>query len=253
VYAAVVARGLGRRVGVVTAAPEDVVRAGLPEDVQVVRYPAETATSFENVYRDGARVQRLPSAGAPIPADLLPDAWLDAAVTLLGPVYHEVDAALAARPRGLVGVCAQGFLRRADADGLIRPLPAASWDAAPLLRHARALFLSEEDIGPDAGAALAAWAAIVPVLAVTDGARGARIHADGAWRHIPAYPAREVDPTGAGDAYAAGFLIALDEGADPWQAGRFAAAVSALMVEVAGAAAVSRAAVEERMRLVPLS
>jgi len=43
VYAAAVAYGLGRRVGVVTAAPADVVAAGLPADVAVARANAAEA------------------------------------------------------------------------------------------------------------------------------------------------------------------------------------------------------------------
>jgi sugar/nucleoside kinase (ribokinase family) len=248
VYAAAVARGLGRRVGVVTAATEDVVRAGLPAEVQIVRHPAAVSTSFENVYTASGRVQYLRAAGERVPPALVPERWRDARIALLGPVYHEVDGAMAARFRGIIGVCAQGFLRGADTKGRISPLPPASWDAAPLLRHARALFLSTEDIArAAAGAILNTWASLVPILCVTDGRRGARIHTGGAWRHIPAFAACEVDPTGAGDAFAAGFLIALDEGADPWQAARFAAAVASFVVEAVGPVTPERAAVEQRL------
>ena len=249
VYAAAVARGLGRRVGLVTAATEDVVQAGVPEDVQVVRHPAADSTSFENVYTDGNRVQYLRAAGERVPAAIVPEAWADARIALIGPVYHEVDASVADRFRGIVGVCVQGFLRRTDTDQRVRPLPPDAWDAAPLLRCARALFLSEEDIALDAaGDILNTWADLVPILVVTDGRKGARVHADGEWRRIPAYPACEVDPTGAGDAFAAGFLVALDEGADPWQAARFAAAAASFVVEAVGSVTPERAAVERRLR-----
>jgi hypothetical protein len=246
VYAAEVARGLGRRVGVVTAATADVADA-LPADVEVVRHPAVESTSFENVYTTAGRAQYLRAPGEAIPASLVPEAWTEARIALLGPVYHEVDSAVAARFRGTVGVCGQGHLRRADRDGRVRPLPPDAWDAAPLLRHARALFLSEEDIALDGADAPAAWAKLVPILAITDGSRGARVHADGAWRHISACPANELDPTGAGDAFAAGFLVALDEGADPWTAARFGAATASFVVEAVGPAVPSRPAVEERM------
>lgn len=246
VYAAEVARGLGRRVGLVTAATADVA-AALPADIEVVRHPATTSTSFENIYTDAGRTQYLRAAGEPVPAAAVPAAWAGARIALLGPVYHEVDGAVAARFNGLVGVCAQGYLRRADPDGRVRPLPPSAWDAAPLLRRARALFLSEEDIALDGGDAPAAWGEVVPILAVTDGRRGARVHACGEWRHVPAFPAHEVDPTGAGDAFAASFLVALDEGADPWTAARFGAATASFVVEAAGPGAPTRAAVEARI------
>lgn len=246
-YAAAVARGLGRRVGVVTAATDDVVRAGLPPPVQIARHPAVESVSFANRYTDGHRSQRLGAAGEPIPPETVPDAWCDAPLVLLGAVYHEVTPALAARFTGRVGLCAQGFLRRADAAGNVRPLPPEQWDAAALLERTGALFCSEEDLG---GAAPPGWwAARVPVLAVTRGRAGAWLYVHGERRQIPACPAREVDPTGAGDAFAAAFLIAVDEGAGPWQAAHFAAAAAALTVEHPGPYAPTRAEIAARLAM----
>lgn len=248
VYAAAVARGLGRRVGVVTAAPADVVKAGLPDDVAVACHPAAEAVAMANIYQDGRRRQVLSAAGEPIPPDLVPPDWQSSRIALIGPVFGEAGAALAARFHGLVGVCAQGFLRAAVPGGQITAIPAGEWKAAPILRHAGALFLSEEDLGPGGEPALAAWTALAPIVAVTDGRNGARVFAGGQWRHVPALPAREVDPTGAGDAFATGFLVALDEGSDPWQAARFGAATASLVLEGVGPVVTPRAAVEARLR-----
>ena len=147
VYAAAVARGLGRRVGVVTAAPVDVVAAGIAPEVAVARADVPEATSFENIYTaDGHRVQYLPAVGTPIPPETLPPAWADAPVVLLGPVFHEVSPALAERFSGSVGVCAQGFLRQTDVNGRVTLMAPDAWDALPVLRHTRVLFLSEEDL-----------------------------------------------------------------------------------------------------------
>ena len=67
-------------------------------------------------------------------------------------------------------------------------------------------------------------------VAVTDGARGARwIDGDGRW-HAQAQPVDAVDPTGAGDAFDAGLLVAWLGGADPSESLRAGC--------VAGAAAV---------------
>lgn len=246
VYAAAVARGLGRRVGLVTSATADVL-AALPPDVQVVCRAAAMSTSFENVYTSTGRIQYLRAAGEPVPAARVPESWTGARVALLGPVYHEVDSSVAARFQGIVGVCAQGYLRRADDEDRVRPLPASAWHAAPLLRHARALFLSEEDIAQDSADALASWAELVPITVVTDGPRGARMHAHGEWHHVPAFPVCEVDPTGAGDAFAAAFLVALDEDADSWAAARFAAAAASFVVEATGPVVPTRMAIEARM------
>lgn len=51
---------------------------------------------------------------------------------------------------------------------------------------------------------------------------------------IPAYKVKEVDPTGAGDAFCAGFITALNDGLSLYDAGLFANAVGALTVTKQG-------------------
>jgi hypothetical protein len=248
VYAAAVARGLGRRVGVVTAAPADVVAAGLPVGVAVARADVPEATSYENVYTPAGRIQYLRAPGRPIPPETLPPAWEDAAVALLGPVFHEVGAALAARFRGSVGICGQGFLRRAGPDGRVTPMPPEEWDALPVLRRARVLFLSEEDLAGGAGADVpAAWLSATPITVLTAGWRGARVYEAGRWYDVPAFPVEEIDPTGAGDSFAAGFMVALDDGAAAVEAARFGAAVASFTVEAPGHVSPTRQAVDARL------
>jgi len=73
------------------------------------------------------------------------------------------------------------------------------------------------------------------ILAVTHGASGSALHTPEGTIEIPAAPVREVlDPTGAGDAYIAGFLTGLRRG-DPLDvAGRIAALAGAYAVEQRG-------------------
>jgi sugar/nucleoside kinase (ribokinase family) len=79
----------------------------------------------------------------------------------------------------------------------------------------------------------------VPLVAVTGGEGGARLYADGRWRRIAAFPHEEVDPTGAGDVFAAAFLISYSEADDIPVAARFAAAAAALSVGAEGTAGVA--------------
>ena len=248
-YAACTALGLGRTVGVVTAAGADVL-AALPLGIMIAHQPAAVSTTFENRYGPAGRTQFLRAVGEPIRAASVPASWRDSRIVLLGPVFHEAGAAVAARFAGLLGVCAQGFLRRVGTDERVAPLPPDAWDAAPLLARARVLFLSREDVGGDA-AVVARWAALVPVLVVTDGAHGATVYEGGRAEPIAAAPARELDPTGAGDTFAAAFLIALDEGQEAVAAARFAAAVASLEVEQAGPLLPERAAVAARLAASP--
>jgi ribokinase len=67
-------------------------------------------------------------------------------------------------------------------------------------------------------------------LVVTLGEQGARIRDT----QVPAFPARAVDTTGAGDAFCAAFAVALAEGADDVDAVRWGCAAGAHMVEHEG-------------------
>ena len=67
-------------------------------------------------------------------------------------------------------------------------------------------------------------------LVVTLGEQGARLRDE----QIPAFPARAVDTTGAGDAFCAAFAVALAEGADDAEAVRWGCAAGAHMVEHEG-------------------
>lgn len=77
----------------------------------------------------------------------------------------------------------------------------------------------------------------VETVVVTLGRRGAVWHglAEGTEVHVPAFPVRALDTTGAGDTFA-GYLIAgLAAGAEPAEALRLASAAAALKVTRAGA------------------
>jgi ribokinase len=59
--------------------------------------------------------------------------------------------------------------------------------------------------------------------------------ADGLRVHVPAFAVMAVDTTAAGDAFNAGFAVALSEGRDPAAAARFASAVAGISVTRHGA------------------
>ncbi|MFI5272643.1 MAG: PfkB family carbohydrate kinase [Ktedonobacterales bacterium] len=263
-YAAATARRLGLRPAIVTSGPADIVaalQATLP-DVPTAVVPSDTATTFENRYMGGVRRQFLRARAAPLGLADVPLAWRRAPVALLAPLADEVAPALAAAfPGALVAATPQGWLRRWDARGQVysTTLP----DPSALLPYLGALILSREDLAPSptasmtpadvqnvastTGAAdaatdalLAGWARLVPLLVVTLGAAGALLYRAGAaaQQAFPGYPAREVDPTGAGDVFAAALLVALHAGRPPDLAVDFANRVAALSVEREGVAGI---------------
>ncbi len=251
-FAARQAHRLGLRVGIVTRAAPDLdldIEAELPF-ATIVRGDSKATTCFENVYASGARTQHIRSQAAPIEAADVPDAWRSAPLVLMGPVFGEIGPGFASlfSDASFVGVSVQGWLRSADTDGRVIHTP---WTGEPFWRDCDALFASDEDLS-DGEQELQRWTADVPIVAMTESSRGARVHAQAQWRQMPAFPEKEVDATGAGDTFATAFLIRLHETGDVGEAARFGAAAASLSVSGIGASAIaSRAEVEERLRRYP--
>jgi sugar/nucleoside kinase (ribokinase family) len=88
------------------------------------------------------------------------------------------------------------------------------------------------------------------LLAVTDGPNGVLWLEDGALRHLPAFTVKAIDSLGAGDAFHAGFTVALAEGRGLMEALRFASAAGALKCTRfgGGAASPSRTGVDDFLR-----
>jgi sugar/nucleoside kinase (ribokinase family) len=75
----------------------------------------------------------------------------------------------------------------------------------------------------------------VPVGVVKNGKRGSYVAADGGVLSIPVKGKAPVDTTGAGDMYAAGFLLALSQGKGLWEAGLVASFLAGEIVQRRGA------------------
>ncbi len=223
-YASHTARALGLTAAIVTSARPDDLEPTPGVAAHVV--PSPSTTTFRNTYRDGRRIQTIEAVAGPIGPDDVPLDWRDSPHVLIGPLAGEIDPAVARLFPGSVVVAAlQGWLRQWDAGGVVTPRP---WDGRDVLPHVDAAVVSAEDT--DDPAAIDRWADLAPVLIVTLGHRGARLHVDGAWHDIPPFPAREIDPTGAGDVFAAAYAISLRDTRDPLQAARFASAAASLSV-----------------------
>lgn len=254
-YASTTARNLGLRAAVLTSASPDFdVEQFLP-DIEIEVVPSRRTTQMRNVYSEGPRQQFVPQRAAPLTQEHLPAEWRQTPIVLLGPVIGEVDEALAfAIDHALLGIAAQGWLRRVGRETRVRPITPADFHAHRMLERARALFLSDEDVAPgEAPPALTYWSDIVQIIAFTRGFDGADVCVRGHWRHIHAFPPRRmVDPTGAGDVFAAAFLIRLWESGDVWKATRFAACAASFAVEGEGISAVpTREQVEARLKEYP--
>ena len=194
----------------------------------VVDEPSETTTTFDIRYSGDARLVRLRELASPILGGR--DCRMtgeDADVVMLAPVYQEVSTSLAGRfPGALLGIAPQGWLRRTSAEGRVE---ATDWYDAEALERADVVVVSEMDL--TGGRIPDRWLDHEGIFVLTRGRRGAVMRYEGRWYDIPAYPAREVDPTGAGDVFAAAFLIRYFESSDAFAAGLFASCAASLQVE----------------------
>jgi len=227
---------------VVTVAAEFPFDEALPgTDVHCVR--SELTTVFRNCYGSGGRRQVIKQRADDIRNSDVPPAWRSARMVLLAPLVGEFPPdAVRWFDSPLVGAVAQGWLRTWDDSGRVSiplSLPDLPSDALHLL------VLSEADAGFDVAARLTGSA---EVLAFTRGAAGVRLCIEGRWHEVSAPRAEEVDPTGAGDVWAAAYLIRYSETGDPFEAARFACAAGALCVEAPGLAGIrGRSDIETRL------
>jgi sugar/nucleoside kinase (ribokinase family) len=268
-YAGVTAHRLGRRVAIVTRHGPDLAPLADLAGIQVHTEPSHATTTFAFA-PTGHRELRLVARGADITSADVPEKWRRAPIVHLASVFGEVPPAVATIfDTSWIGATAQGWLR-----GLAHRASASSWPhSAPpqassnragevdlhpgsgrpgdegevqdrlsillsALKSVNAVVLSEDDLAEWSGVPTAlgteALAEQVPLLVVTRGALGSTVFHAGRAFHIPAFPAHEVDATGAGDVFAASFFIRFAETTDPLESARFASCVAAFSVEGIG-------------------
>ena len=228
-YSSLTARAMGLRVGILTACEECLDAPELErEGIRVVGLRSENTTTFENIQTSEGRVQYLHKLASSIDLSMVPEPWRDTPIVHLGPVAQEVDPGLVRSfPNSLIGLTPQGWLRSWDDQGRVS---FSEWpEASFVLSHGGAAVLSIEDVRGNESI-VEEMASSIRILAVTEGANGARLYWNGDLRRFRPPQMKEVDPTGAGDIFAAAFFIRLYATRDPWEAARFATHLAAQSV-----------------------
>jgi sugar/nucleoside kinase (ribokinase family) len=218
-YAALTARALGLRVGVVTARGQEIPLAVL-DGIQVINSASEYSTTFENINLPEGRRQFIHHLASDLRYENIPSIWQDAPIVHIGPIAGEAKSLVDGKfSTSMLGITPQGWLRAWDGDGRIH---ASVWpEALPALAKADAAVLSLEDVAGDEEQ-IEAMANACPVLAVTEGADGARLYWNGDLRRFRTLKIKEMDSTGAGDIFAAAFFWRFSVTQDPWTAAQFA-------------------------------
>jgi sugar/nucleoside kinase (ribokinase family) len=188
--------------------------------------PAEVTTGFELIEEDDRRVMAVTSVGDGWSADevrswvcpaLEPCEWVHVA-PLLRDEFSAAALAEIARGR-ILSLDGQGLARSPE----VGPLALDAEFDRELLRHVSVLKLAEEEAEAILGEVDAESLAglDVPEVIVTRGSRGALVWTAGELSEVPAKPlVANAAATGAGDAFAAIYIVARSRGRSPRVAAR---------------------------------
>jgi sugar/nucleoside kinase (ribokinase family) len=230
-YAALTARALGLKAGIVTAVGNETSLEAL-DGITIVSTDSPRSTTFDNIYTADGRIQFLRAQANRINFNHVPRSWRNASIVHLGPIANEMDSSLPVNfSPALLGVTPQGWMRRWDSKGRVSR---RAWgNAESVLQLANAVVISREDVNGD-HELIEHMAHHTRMLVVTEGAEGCVLHWNGDRRRFRAPEVNEVDATGAGDIFAASFFIRLLNTRDPWEAARFATQIAARSVTRVG-------------------
>ncbi|HZU87333.1 MAG TPA: PfkB family carbohydrate kinase [Anaerolineaceae bacterium] len=223
-FSALTARALGLRVGIVTAHAEGLK---LPElaGIPISAVYSEHSTTFENIPTPQGRVQYLHHLADTLTPAMIPPQWRSAPIVHLGPVAQEIDPTIIRLfPEAQICLTPQGWMRGWDKTGKVH---FSDWpEARYVLEQASAAVLSIEDVQRNESQ-VEEMLTSIRVLVVTEGAKGARLYWNGDLRCFRPPLKEEIEPTGAGDIFAAAFFYRLYATRDPWEAARFATLLAA--------------------------
>jgi hypothetical protein len=234
-YAGLTALAYGAQVALVTSCTPECDLSSL-DGMLIQKVLSGRETVFENRYSGGAREQWVRSAAENLGAVHIPKPWFSPFLVHLAPVIGEVKPSLLDLfSHSLRCVTLQGWMRTLDSDGKVsRSIKPEAEEAA---RAAHAAVFSLDDVDGNSAEA-ERLAKMCPVTAVTDGERGCRVYWKGETRTFEAPRQTEVDPTGAGDIFAAIFFLHWKETGDAWDAARLATVLASRSVTRPGLAGV---------------
>ncbi len=201
-YCSLYAKHLGYSSGVITSYDERYeFREVLSRLDYCVVMPSVRSTIFENRYVGESRTQILHSIASKIHLDSFISKE-EAKILHLCPLADELVIGPNFSSDSLVCMTIQGWLRTRNEK---KEVYYKEMDFN-VLRLADVVILSDEDI-PNLDEKLEELISVSKVLIITNGSKGARCFCEGKEIFVPAYPARLIDPTGAGDIFATGFCL----------------------------------------------
>ena len=254
-YAALTAASMGLNAAVLTSASHSYPFAEIMPGVAVANVASPNTTTFQNLYQAGKRKQLLAARAGDIANTDLPDYWNSPPIVVICPLARELPADAYSwfrQSTTTTGLVLQGYFRHWDGYGVVNvqpelpPSPATVKSRGVEARAALAIASHDELSAQEARA----WNDIADVVVRTRGPEGAELYIGRDMSEVAAPPADEIDPTGAGDVWAAAYLIRLRETGDIESAARFASAAASLSVTGTGLSGIpGRKNVEETVVL----
>jgi len=217
-YSGLTATALGQSVRILTACADNTDLSPI-NALELTRIPSEFTTTFENVQTKAGRIQFLHKSAVRIPEKLIRSQ--NAEIMHFAPVMQDFDFKVIQQlcPNTFIGVTPQGWMRTIGTDMQVQHI---AWRPEPeSLARVNALVCSEEDIAVNENM-LDYYRRFCNIVALTRGESGASIFTKKKTTEIQAPSVSMVEATGAGDVFAAAFFSALQAGAAPDNAGRFA-------------------------------
>ena len=172
----------------------------------------------------------------------MPIAWRKAPVVKICLIANEVDKTLMnSFPDTLIGATIQGWLRKWDHTGKISPkeMDYQLLDKVDIVLMSEVDILGMEHILPKLVEA-------VEIVVMTKGAAGAVVYYQQETFYFPAFPVKEVDPTGAGDVFAVSFLVKYLETKSITLATTYAHAAASYVIEGFGVKLPNLETIEKR-------
>lgn len=232
------------RYGLITALADtdmQVVEKLRENGLQVKAFPISGTVFFENSYGknlDHRRQKVLHEADPFSPGQM---EGVEAGIFHLGTLLKgDIPASVInmLAKKGKISLDVQGCLRTVHNQQVIPDDWKEKKEIMPCIQFLKA---NEEEVKVVTGVSdplegakiLAAWG--VQEVVLTLGSKGSVIHHEGQFYRVPAFrPAQEVDATGCGDTYMAGYLYQRSKGIPIQPSGEFAAAMAAMKMEKSG-------------------
>jgi sugar/nucleoside kinase (ribokinase family) len=207
--------------------------------------PSKETGGFSLIYYDNYGNRHLTILGTADPIPLFVDGAAEADIILIGPILGEIDVKLVEEikrhSQAPIVVDPQGLLRGCKDGKIYHEMTSDFEKIAAMATVVKANELETKvvtgiDPREDPERAVRALHQFGCKIAVTTIAEAGSIIFDGQQIYvIPPFTTNAIDPTGAGDTYAAGFMVKyLETPQDLTGVGCFASAVASVMVENSG-------------------